>query len=214
MGFLSDLFGSKGNDAAQQAQQMQAQQAAAEAARQERIREGQGGIDKAFGQFNPAYYDKFRQSFSNFYTPQVADQYARAKDKLVATLAGRGMHESTVGAAKYGDLEKTRTTALTDIGNKGMDASNDLRSKVEGAKTNLYGLNVGASDPAMMASQAQGAAASIAAPSLSPLGQVFSSTLQGFATMNKADANSMRPAMPWNQYGTASLSGRGSALYG
>ena len=213
MGFFSGLFGS-GNDAAAQAQQMQIAQAKAEKKRQERIREGQGQIDTAFGQFDPAYYDKFRETHSNFYTPQVADQYARAKDKLTATLAGRGTLESTVGAAKFGDLEKTRSDTLADIGNRGVDASNDLRSKVEGAKTNLYTLNTGVSDPSVLANQAQGAAASIAAPSMSPLGQVFSSTLQGFAALNKADSNSMNPQLPWNNYGSASLSGRGSAMYG
>lgn len=213
MSWLSDLF-NPGNDAAAQAVDVQAKQRKAEKQRQERIRQGQGGIDTAFNQFDPGYYDRFRQRFNDFYTPQIADQYDRARDKLIATLAGRGTLESTVGAAKFGDLERTRTDALADIGNRSMDASNDLRSKVEGAKTNLYTLNTGVGDPAMMASQATGAASSIAAPALSPLGSVFQSVLGGFSTMNKADANSMNPQLPWNNYGSAPLYGRGSSLTG
>lgn len=213
MSFLSDLFKS-GNDAAAVATDTATQQRKSEKKRQERVRQGQTAIDTAFNQFDPAYYDKFRTDFTAHYAPQIADQYARAKDKLIATLAGRGTLESTIGAAKFSDLEKTRADALTDIGNRGMDAANDLRSKVEGAKTNLYTLNAGVADPTMMANQAAGAASSIAGPSLSPLGSVFASTLQGLAAFNKADANSMRPILPFNNYGAASLSGRGSALYG
>lgn len=212
MSFLSDLF-SPGNNASAQAADLGLQQRKAEKKRQERVRQGQAAIDTAFGQFDPAYYDKFRKTFTGFYTPQVEDQYARAKDKLVATLAGRGMLESTVGAAKFGDAERTRTDALADIGNKSVDASNELRGKVENAKTNLYAMNTGVADPSAAAAQAIGAASSIATPpSLSPLGQVFASTLQGLGTFNKADARSMNPSLPWNQFNYAP-SGRGSALY-
>ena len=54
--------------------------------------------------------------------------------------------------------------ALADIGNRAVDASNELKSKVEGAKTNLYGINASVADPAAMAAQATGSAASIVAP--------------------------------------------------
>mgnify|MGYP001004377967 FL=1 len=106
-GIRAMCFGGKDNSR-QQAAQAQAEQAAAEAARQSRIREGQANIDTAFGQFDDNYFGNFQKSFTDFYNPQIADQYARAKDKLIAALAGRGTLESTVGAAKFGDLEKTK----------------------------------------------------------------------------------------------------------
>jgi hypothetical protein len=124
------------------------------------------------------------------------------------------MLESSVGAQKFADTERTRADASADIGNRGADAANELRAKVESAKGNLYTLNSSVADPSMAASQATGQAASFAAaPPLSPLGQVFASTLQGMSTYNKADANSMNPQLPWNTTSAAPISGRGSAIY-
>jgi hypothetical protein len=216
MSFLSGLFGGgseAANATALEAQKVAKQQRVAERDRQDRVRKGQAGIDTAFSQFDPAYYDKFKQSYGDFYLPQIQEQYAKAKDKLTAVLAGRGMLESSVGAQKFADTERTRADAAATIGNQGADAANQLKAKVEAAKTNLYGINTGVSDPALLASQATGQAATFAAPpALSPIGQVFASTLQGFGQINKADANSMNPQMPWNTYSAAPISGRGSSI--
>lgn len=214
MSWLSSLFKTD-NSAQQQAEQARWAQYKAEENRQQNIREGQGKIDEAFGQFNPAYFDKYRQAFGDFYLPQIQDQYAKAKDKLTAVLAGRGMLESSVGAQKFADTERTRADAAASVGNQGMDAANKLKSQVESAKGNLYQLNASVADPSMMASQAAGAASSFAAPpTLSPIGQVFQSTLQGFGQYNKADASSMNPQLPWNSYGGAPIAGAGSSRIG
>jgi hypothetical protein len=207
-------FGGGNNSAQALAAQQQAEMRRQEEERQGKIREGQAGIDKAFSQFDPAYYDKFKQTYNANYLPQIEDQYARAKDKLTATLAGRGTLESTVGASKFGDLQKTRNDAEAQVGNSGADAANDLRKRVEDTKSNLYTLNQSAADPAGVSARAIGEASSIATPpSLSPIGQVFASVLQPLATFNKADATSMNPRLPWNANGYAPLAGRGSATY-
>lgn len=209
------LFGGGGGGdggASAQAAQMRAD----EERRQANIREGQSGIDKAFSQFNPAYYDKFKTDYTGFYTPQIEDQYAKAQDKLRAALAGRGTLESTVGAAKFGELAKTRADSEADIGNQSADAANNLKKQVEDTKSNLYSINTSAADPAGISARAIGEASAIVAPqSLTPLGQVFASVLQPLATFNKADGTSMNPRLPWNtNSGTAPLAGRGSSLYG
>ncbi len=213
MSWISNLFGGGNNASQRLAQEAAARQAAAEAKRQADVREGQGKIDEAFKQFDPTYYSGFQDAFRNNYTPQVDRQYAVAKDKLIATLAGRGTLESTAGAGRLGEIEGTRTGALADIGNRAVDASNELKSKVEGAKTNLYGINASVADPAAMAAQATGSAASIVAPqALSPLGNVFADALRGFSTVNKSDATSMNPSLPWNQGGWAPAGSRGSSF--
>ena len=211
MSWLSSLFkpDKSGQQAAAATAAMQAKQ---EEDRQQRIREGQGKIDSAFAQFNPDYFSNYQTAFKNNYAPEIGRQYDVAKDKLIATLAGRGTLESTVGAAKFGDLENTRAGALADVGNRAVDASNELKSKVESAKTNLYNLNAGVADPSQAAAAASGAATSLVAPAaLSPIGQVFASTLSSLSAVNKADSNSMRPSLPWNQ-GYWTPSGRGSSL--
>jgi fructose-specific component phosphotransferase system IIB-like protein len=206
-------FGGDGGAAAAAAQAARAQRKA-EDKRQTDIRAGQAGIDTAFSQFDPAYYDKFKSAYTDNYNPQIADQYGVAKDKLVATLAGRGTLESTVGANKFAQLGKTKTNAEADIGASSTDAANALKEKVEGAKTNLYTLNQAAADPQGIATQAIGQATSIAAPrALSPLGDVFAGLLSSAGAYNKADATSLAPRLSWNQNaGFAPITGVGSSL--
>lgn len=211
--------GGGGNAAASQAEADKKEMRQEEEKRQERIRLGQGEIDKSFSQFDPAYYDKFKTDYTGYYTPQIEQQYGIAKDKLAAVLAGRGTLDSTVGANKFAQLDKTKADSQVDIGNQSVDASNEIKKKVEDTKSNLYSLNQGAADPAGVSARAIGEASAIAAPrALSPLGQVFASVLQPLGTYNKADATSMQPKLPWNQNAgfnnSAPLTGRGSSLYG
>lgn len=207
-------FGGGGGDGGAAVQQAKLDEQ--EAKRQTDIKTGQGSIDTAFSQFDPAYYDKFKGDYTGFYTPQIADQYGVAKDKLAATLAGRGTLDSTVGANKFAQLDKTRADSEADIGNQSVDAANNLKKSVEDTKTNLYTVNQSAADPAGISAQAIGQASAVAAPkAMSPLGQVFASVLQPLGTYNKADATSMSPRLPWNQNAgfSAPLSGAGSSIY-
>lgn len=212
MSWLSNLFKSN-NSSQQQSSQTAAYQAKLEEDRQQQIRAGKGEIDSAFAQFGPEYFQNYQNTFKDFYTPDINRQYDLAKDKLIATLAGRGTLESTPGAVKFGELEGTRSGALADVGNRAVDASNELRGKVEGAKSNLYAQNASAGDPAAAASAASGAAASLVAPrSMTPLGNVFAATLSGLGTLNKSDATSMNPSLPWNTGYWSPTSSRSSSL--
>lgn len=216
MSWLSSLFGKSKNNAAQQAADAASWQRKLEGDRQHYIREGQKNIDQAFSLFDPAYYDKYRQSYVDVYNPQIDSQYQRALDKLTATLAGRGTLESSVGAQALADLSQKRSDSEADIANQAVDASNQLKSKVESARSSLYTLNTGAADPQLASARAAGEAATLTAPQArSPLGQVFSDVLSSFGTYNRADARSLNPQLPWNTFsGSAPLSGRGSSLFG
>jgi hypothetical protein len=153
MSWLSSLFS---NDqpyvaaANQQTKLMEDQQAKHDAD----VAAGKASIDSAFGQFDPAYYDRYKQTYLDAYNPQLNDQYGIAKDKLISTLAGRDTLESSVGANALAQLDKTRNNAEIDIGNSATDAANGLRSKVDSTKSNLYGLNASSADPLTSASRA------------------------------------------------------------
>jgi hypothetical protein len=64
-------------DAARAAQQQAAQQSALidkqSADRNAAVTEGKSNIDKAFGQFDQPYYDAYKTSFINKYTPALDD---------------------------------------------------------------------------------------------------------------------------------------------
>jgi hypothetical protein len=218
MSWFSNLIGGgKKDDTAAQTAALIKEMRDREDTRIAKVREGQAGIDTAFAQFDQPYFDKFKQTYTDYYNPQIADQYARAKDKMVATLAGRGTLESTVGAGKISDLAKTRAESETQVANQGVDAASQMRKQIDDTKGNLYTLNSSAADPAAVSARAVGAASAVTGPSLSPLQNVFASALNTFNSFNKADSMSMSPKMPWNTMGgtsSAPLSGRGSASYG
>jgi len=162
-----------------------------EAARQGRILEGQGQINQAFSQFDDNYYKRFQDASVGANAPQVEDQYAKAKDKATALLAGRGVLKSSIGSNAFGDVEKTRATTLGQIANDAVTQANQLRAAVEKQKTDLYALNTSAGDPTAMANRAIGeATALVAQPGTSQLGDIFGSTIKSLGTAAQADAYS------------------------
>ena len=185
-------FGNKAADTARwEANIAKVEQQNEEAARQQRITEGQGQINQAFAQFDPAYYKRFQDASVAANSPQVEDQYARAKDKAAAILAGRGILKSNIAGNALGDVEKTRATTLGQIANDAVTQANQLRAAVEKQKTDLYALNTSAGDPTAMANRAIGeATALVAPPPTTALGDIFSGTISSLGTAAKADAYS------------------------
>jgi hypothetical protein len=184
-----------GDDAAESARQDAAvakqEQRDEETARQGRITEGQTKINEAFSQFTPDYYKKFQDDSVAANTPQVEDQYAKAKDKAAAILAGRGILKSNIASNALGDVEKTRATTLGQIANDAVTQANNLRSAVEKQKTDLYTLNTSAGDPTAMANRAIGeSTALVTQPTTSTLGDIFGSAVSSLGTAAKADAYS------------------------
>jgi hypothetical protein len=205
-------FGGSGRQArlqmmqtAQTEQKMQNQ----EAERQAKIRQGQGVIDKNYAQFNDGYYDKFKKSYAGYYNPQLDTQYADAKDKMIAQLAGKGMLESSVGAGLLGKAEKTYGDEKARIAGAAGDEANNLKSKVEKSKTNLYSINQSSADPQGISARATGEASALAAPSsFSPLGEIFSGLLNTYGMYQNSRNNS--PGAPYR----SPYSGGGSPTTG
>lgn len=203
------------NKSAGIAAQQDAQMKADEAARQEKIKAGQLKIDEAFGQYGDPYYQNYQKTYTDFYRPQIDDQYKEARGKLIASLAGRGVLDSSIGANALARVEKQRADTEGTVANQAVDAANQLRGQVEQTKTNLYNLNRSAADPEGIAARATGEATAIAAPStFSPLQNVFASAISPFVTYSNADRTSMNPQLPWNKYSAAPLTGPGSSLRG
>lgn len=178
------------------------------------VKTGKTQIDEAFAQFDDPYYAKYAQTYKDTYNPQLDDQYATAKDKLTAILAGRDTLDSSIGADAITKQTKTYNDTQTDIGNKSQDAANGLRTQVDTTKGNLYATNSAVADPLTMATQAQASAGSIVNPASYPsLSNVFADGLSSFATANKTNSQSMNP-WSWNQGGATAPSGTGSAVFG
>lgn len=205
-------FGSK-NSAAKEAAAAREETARREAQRQAAITAGRGKIDSAFGQFNDGYFNDFQKAFTDNYNADLDRQHSTAVDKMIAALAGRGLTASTVGANRMGDLTRTYQDERAAIGNRAVDAANQLRGDIENQKTSLYGINESIANPDAIAARATAASTAVKAPTAySPLGEVFASALQPISAFVSADRNSVNPRLPFNKQPTVYRSNSGRVV--
>ena len=150
-----------------------------EEARQARIQAGESNIDAQFSQaFSPDYFNNYQTSYEGAYTPDLTDQYQDARKKLTYALSRSGNLTSSSGAEKIGALKGREVSERAAIRNRAMSAVNDLKSRVEHQRNDLYGMNRSAADPSSAAARAAAATGSLqASPTYSPLGDVFASLL-------------------------------------
>lgn len=180
--------------------------------RQNDVSIGRIGVDKSFKQFDDGYYDKYKKSYTDYYTPELDRQYDRVVGKTVASLADRGVLESSTANDSLADLARENTDARTGIANEAVDAAKKLRGQVENSKSNLYSLNEASANPQAVNAQAVGSATSLVAPpTYSPLGQVFASALNSLGSFQSARSN--RPTRSYSSpYPQASGAGSSTVV--
>ena len=148
---------------------------AEEAARQERIATGQASIDQSFAGFNDDFYNQYQQDYTDYYNPQLDDQFADANKRLTLQLAQSGNLTGSVGARQLADLRKNYDDQKLAIAGNASNAVQGLRSDIDNNRSQLYANNRAAADPGSAASAATSAAQSLQpGPQTSPLGNVFS----------------------------------------
>lgn len=183
-----------------------AQMEVREMKRQHAIDLGKAGIDNNFDKFDKGYFKDYKKDYMGYYTPQIEDQFSEGTGKLTASLADRGMLESSVGNSAQAKLYKDYTQANTNISNEALDAANKLRGQVEDQKSNLYSINEASADPMGVNAQAVGAStALVAPPTYSPLGQLFTAALQPF--INYQQTSSSAPTRTYKSPYTTNGSG-------
>jgi hypothetical protein len=160
-------------------------------AKEERIRAGQTTIDNAFAQFGDDYYNNYAQSYVDAQNPDIEYQYDRSLDKAKATMAKRGVGNSTIAGNLYGDLYGDYLGGKETAASEAQTKSKQLRSTIEDAKTGLYSLNQESADPETMATKAMASATALTPTSAtSNVGDLFSSTLSPFLSYVKASSYS------------------------
>jgi hypothetical protein len=149
---------------------------AEEQARQARIREGTQKVNELFdGQFNDNFYGQRRQGYLDYATPQLEDQYQQALKELTFALDRAGTSDSSIRAARMGELQKLYDTNTRAVSDTGLNYENDARNNVEQARSNLISqLNATADVSGTVNSANSRAAALSAQQGYSPLGQMFS----------------------------------------
>lgn len=166
----------------------------AEDARQGRIAQGTTNIDNAFEGYNDDFFTGYQNDYSNYYNPQLDDQFTDANKKLTLQLAQTGNLTGSVGANQLADLQKHYDGQKTAIAGRAVDASNNLRGNIDNRKTQLYSSNRAAADPGNAASAAASAATSLqpaqeSSPLANMFGDFFSNIGNNSAIKNKQSYN-------------------------
>lgn len=187
---------------------------AAENKRQGNIKAGNSAIDQAFAQFNDDYFKRASDAYSGAQLPDLERQHAKAKDRMTAQLADRGILESSIAAGQFGDMEEAAANARAGIGNSATDFANSLRGNIDASKTKLYDLSASAADPSAVSARAIGESTSLAraggSPQLQPIGDVFASFTDPLKYFMTAYSNAPGPARPRTS-ALAPTSGAGSS---
>lgn len=188
---MSSLF-SDPNKAAKRAA---AEQRAREEARQAQIRQGTQSIDDIFGRnFNDGFYNGRKQSFIDYASPQLEDQYGDARKALTFSLDRGGVLDSSIRADKFGELEKLYAQNRQQIGDQALSYEGEARNNVENARAGLLQMLNSSADASGVANQALSRAQALSAPqAYSPLSQLFATFTSGLgqqAAQERAEAMS------------------------
>lgn len=199
-GLIPMAFKKPDNSAAKEAKRAREETQNRENARVGAINQGRQSIDSAFSQFNDPYFADFQNAYTTNYNTGLDEQFEQARGKLLASLAARGMTESSVGAGQVADLQKRYADERGAIGNRAADEANRLKSEIEQQRAALYQTNNQAADPASIATQATGAATALKAPrQFGELGQIFADFLGPVGAGVAADRNSANPRFSINK---------------
>lgn len=174
---------------ANKTQILQAQQTRAdETARQDQIRGGTQAINDTFGQFNDDYFGKQQQNFLDYATPQLEDQYGKAKQELTYALARSGGLDSSARATKEAQLQQEYDTARRGISDQALTYGNQSRNSIEDARSGLVSTLNTSGDSGQAASGAIARAQALSQPqAFSPIGQLFGSFTSALGTQAAAE---------------------------
>jgi hypothetical protein len=137
--------------------------------------------------FNGAFTDDFfkqrRQSFLDYATPQLEDQYGGAQKELTFALARSGLLDSSVRGDKTAELQKKYDLNKQQIGDQALSFETEARNSVEDARSNLIATLNATGDAEGAASSAIARASALSKPqAYSPLSQLFADFTSGLGT--------------------------------
>ena len=161
--------GGKGGGGTSQTQQLQEQ------LRQGQIAAGTGAINSTFDkQFDPAFYDRIKQSYLDYENPQLDKQYGDAQKQLTYSLTRSGNLDSSTRADQSADLTAAYRANQQSLANNAETAVQGAKSNVESSRQSLIQALNSTGDAAGAANAAATAAQGLSQPaSYSPLGDMF-----------------------------------------
>lgn len=170
---------------------------AAEEERQANVRAATGRVNETFAKFDDGFYQGRERAFVDYANPQLDDQYARAREKLIFALADAGTTRSSVAAQKLADLERDYGLRKIEVADQARGYAQQARGDVESARGDLIRQATATGDAALAGTAATNEASRLASAQVfSPLGQVFQNVGAGIGAVRRAqDAQEVRNAL-------------------
>jgi hypothetical protein len=168
----------------------QAEQARAdEQARQERIRQGTSQINDTFNsQFNDDFFGRRQQGYLDYATPQLQDQFGKAKEQLTYALARGGNTDSSLAAQKQAELQQAYDLNRQQVADQALSYGTQARNSVEDARSGLVQMLNASGDAQGAATAAITRAQALSQPQqYSPLGQLFGQFTSGLGAQAAAE---------------------------
>ncbi len=157
--------------------QQAADAAAKEADRQARLASGTQQVNDIFasGNFDDAFYDKYKQANLDYTLPQLDTQFTQAKNKLTYDLARAGTLRSSGAVDATGRLNTQNLTDEAGLRGAADQQAAGLRTTISNEKQQAINQLYATEDPTVAANTATGMVqqGSIATPNLNPLGAMF-----------------------------------------
>jgi hypothetical protein len=137
------------------------------------------------GGINDEFYNKYKQSILDYYTPQVAEQYADAQKELTYRLARAGTLKSSAATENTADLAKQEKLNTGKVKTQADTAAGALKTRVAQEEQNAINQLYATENPDVAANTALASIRDITAetPDLTPLGEIFK-----IATIGSANA--------------------------
>lgn len=143
------------------------------------------------GGFGDEFFNKQRQNYIDYATPQLEDQKGEASKQLTFALSRSGLLNSSARAQKEGDLQKTYDLNKQKIADDALSYETQARNNVEDARSNLIATLNATGDAEGAAQSAIHRAAALSQPAAySPLSNLFAdftSALGTQAALEKAN---------------------------
>lgn len=162
---------------------------AEEEKRQRQIREGTSRINDIFdNNFTDDYFGGRQQSYMDYATPQLNDQYQDALKQLTYSLDRNGTLDSSIRAEQMGKLQKLYDTNRQSVADKALGYGSQARSSVEDARANLISTLNATGDVQGAVNSAMTRSKALSAPdTYSPLGQLFTTFTSGLGQQAAAE---------------------------
>jgi hypothetical protein len=136
------------------------------------------------GGFDPAFYDKFRQSQLDYYLPQEGQQYTAARSDLAYNLARAGQLNSSNAATDIAKLSQQDVLNQAQIASQADTQTAGLRNTIQQDQQTALNQLYSTEDPTVAANTAQNmvASANLTKPILNPVGALFAPITAGVGT--------------------------------